>query len=378
MGEDATLGIDGIGDAMGVRDGEALPSFDDGESRRSWRFVIDAPDTQDAEDAIASRVVDALGAVAGTQAVVRCGETLRGRRCMLGCVSSGAIGDEALRGALGDAIGSVAGGASQSAGGCRVVSVDEIDQRTASDVMDYLRRAGRYAGRKPSGALHERGCAPATVTGDDVAACGAGARDAGEPSVVAIALETTGMDAVTCEIVRLAAYGDYGRVMYDRTFGVEHPERWSEQAQDVSGLHPGDVDGLPTFRECLGTDGGLASLLSDTDIVIGHNVPYVVGFLSAAGVRLDDKRFGDTCACFGRYAMQRKLYNATRRLSTAAHAFKIPVPQRGHTDEKAHVTYSVWLTLVRRGASELMGIDQLRDRQRRKDAKRRKRSAGKR
>lgn len=155
---------------------------------------------------------------------------------------------------------------------------------------------------------------------------------------------------------------------------MEHPELWDVESQKASEMSPEDIAGLPTSRDCLTSDAELAAMLNDADIVIAHNVLFVVEFLSAAGVRLDGKHFGDTCACFGRYAMQHKMYRATRKLSTAAHAFKIPVPRHGHTNEKAYATYSVWLVLVNRHASELMDIEQLRAMWVRKNARKAKRS----
>lgn len=357
----------------GTQDGgDTLPSFDD-DTTQSWRFVIGMPDDckaegiEDTEERIAVSIIDTFGGIADG-VTIRCGETLRGTSCVLGCiVTRQALGDGEIRDRLSGAIGQITHA---------TITIDVVDQKTADRVLDYLRREGKYAGRHAGGRLYDD-CVgkhgakgDASGTGGDGGAHDDAADGESVSSVIAIALETTGIDANVDEIVRLAAYGNHGSVVYDRTFGIEHPERWSAEAQRVSTLSPEDVDGLLTFRECLGTDEELAALLDGADVIIAHNILFVVEFLSAAGVRLDGKRFGDTCTCFGRFAMGNKLYRATRKLSTAAHAFKVPVPRNGHTNEKAFATYSVWLALVSRRFSELMDIGQLRETWLRKNARR--------
>jgi DNA polymerase III epsilon subunit-like protein len=357
-----------------------LPSFEDDAVLASWRIVIRMPSGYDygalidTEERIARKLANALGSITD-EVVLRCGERLRGAPCVLGYVLARDWHDaEEARAQV-----------TMPLEGMKYddVTVDEITPDIAKDVLAYLWREGRYATRETNGRLYGGGIGLRRP--DDAAdgvsrsvASGAASRNGGSKptSVVAIALETTGLDAGTCEVVRLAAYGNHGDTMYDRTFGVEHPEQWSDETQKASEISPNDVTGLPTFRECLASDGELASLLDDADIIIAHNALFVVEFLSAAGVHLDGKRFGDTCACFGRYAMQHKLCRATRKLTTAAHAFKIPVPRHGHTNEKAYATYAVWLVLVNRHSSELMDMEQLRAMWVRKHARKAKRSKG--
>lgn len=359
-----------------TNDGESmLPSFTDGSAVVSWRLVVRMPENHidgsldSTEDVIAKRLIDTFGCVAD-EIVIRCGETLRGVPSILGYIGGCMVTDA-------DALMTQITGAlpNQDHGD---ITIDEVTPTVAADVIAYLRRDGRYAGRKANGRLYA-GCRSDTKKHDGSTKNGMAAKDGTRrkgsrtKSVVAIALETTGLDTKTCEIIRLAAYGNNGNTVYDRTFGIGHPELWSVASQEASGISSEDIAGLPTFRDCLASDAELAAMLDDADIIIAHNVLFVVEFLSAAGVHLDGKRFGDTCTCFGRYAMQHKLYRATRKLSTAAHAFKIPVPRHGHTNEKAYATYAVWLVLVDRHASELMDIGQLRAMWARKHAKKAKR-----
>lgn len=364
-----------------ANDGDGmLPSFTDGSTVVSWRLVVRMPknhidDSLDStEDVLAKRLIDTLGCVAN-EIIIRCGETLRGIPSILGYIGDCMVTDaDVLMTQITEAL------SNQDHGD---ITIDEVTPAAAADVIAYLRRDGRYAGRQVNGRLHvggiEEQCRSDTKKHDGGTKNGMTAKDGTRRkgsrtnSVVAIALETTGLDAKTCEIIRLAAYGNNGNTVYDRTFGVGHPELWSVASQEASGISPGDIAGLPTFRDCLASDAELVAMLDDADIIIAHNVLFVVEFLSTAGVHLDGKRFGDTCTCFSRYAMQRKLYRATRKLSTAAHAFKIPVPRHGHTNEKAYATYAVWLVLVDRHASELMDMEQLRAMWVRKHAKKAKR-----
>lgn len=368
-------------EATSSGEGGMLPSFEDDAAPTSWRIVIRMPSGYDygtlidAEERIARKLANALTSVTD-EVVLRCGERLRGASCVLGYASARDWHDaEEARAQVTMPIKGMK---------YEDVTVDEITPDITKDVLAYLWREGKYVTRETNGRLYGSGIAlrrpddAEDGTSRSVTSRTAARNDGSKPtSVVAIALETTGLDAGTCEVVRLAAYGNHGDTVYDRTFGVEHPERWSDEAQKASEITPDDVAGLPTFRECLASDRDLASLLAEADVIIAHNMLFVVEFLSASGVSLEGKRFGDTCACFGRYAMKNKLYRATRKLTTASHALKIPTPRHGHTNEKASATYSVWLVLVNRHASELMDLQQLRAEWSRKNAKRSKRQARK-
>lgn len=193
--------------------------------------------------------------------------------------------------------------------------------------------------------------------------------------VVAIALETTGLDPKRNEVVRLAAYGDYGRVVYDRTFGVTRPELWSERAQEVSMLSPRDIDGLATFKDCVHDDGDLVCMLANADIIIAHNALFVIGFLSQAGVPLAGKQFGDTCSCCSKYTIDHYQYRSIHTLASATKAFRIAVPRDGHTDEKARAIYELWLALVEARYSHLSSLDEMRAKWARKHSRKARKKA---
>lgn len=248
--------------------------------------------------------------------------------------------------------------------------------------IDFMRRTGAYAGR--------RNRMPATPTGfgsvlkmaNDTIAPSNGIGMVTYPtrildmhdkrhelSCVAIAIETTGLRPHENEVVRIAMYGNYGRTQYERTFGVERPDSWSMAARKASGIGPDDVAGLLTFRQALIDDNRLYDILEDADIIIGHNITFIEGFIEATmvNVNLQDKSYGDSCSCFKGYAIGHNLYGASATLDMAAKCLGIARPRSGHTMEKAKATYGVWCELVGRRATRFMSLDDVHKASERKE-----------
>lgn len=190
---------------------------------------------------------------------------------------------------------------------------------------------------------------------------------------VAMSVDTTGFEPGDDEVLQIALYGDDGRVVYARRFGTERKVAWPD-AQRVNGISPDSVEGLPTFSDCVTGDEALASVLSGTDVIVAHNVPFVLGFLADAGVGLDGKLFGDTARCFKDYLYDRRMFDVRKTLSEAARVMGIGLSGHPDTPEKAWAAYAVWKALSAAGYGRLGTLRQMREEYRRSHDYRRKRA----
>lgn len=177
---------------------------------------------------------------------------------------------------------------------------------------------------------------------------------------IAISIETTGLNPFLNEVTRISIYGNYGKTIYNRTFGVEHPEQWDKYAKEISLITPESVKGLMTFKSAIQEDTQLLSIFEKATLIVGHNMQFILGFLGRAGVNLNNKNFGDTNKCFVSYAYKHKLYNASGKLTTATKTFKLQEPRVGHTEDKAKAAYEVWLVLVDRRSQKIKTLDEMR------------------
>ena len=101
--------------------------------------------------------------------------------------------------------------------------------------------------------------------------------------------ETTGSDPD--EILTISIIGRDGSVLLDERFRPTVKTEWPH-ASAVNGIYPEDVADLPTIETAIPR---LREIFAGADEVIGYNVGFDLGFLSAVGVRpREDARITDT------------------------------------------------------------------------------------
>lgn len=96
--------------------------------------------------------------------------------------------------------------------------------------------------------------------------------------------ETTGLYACgedADEILTISIIYRDGSVAFDGRFRPAHKKEWP-YASAVNGIYPEDVADLPTIDAALPE---LAGIFAAADEVIGYNVGFDLGFLSALGIR---------------------------------------------------------------------------------------------
>ena len=98
--------------------------------------------------------------------------------------------------------------------------------------------------------------------------------------VFVIDTETTGLDPDKDDVLELSIINGYGRTVYNRRFGSWLTE-WPE-AEGIHGIRPQDVEGLPTIEAEAPTISGL---LRTARVIVGYNVFFDLGFLTASGVQ---------------------------------------------------------------------------------------------
>lgn len=90
-------------------------------------------------------------------------------------------------------------------------------------------------------------------------------------------------------------YSDGGRNMADEMFDGNVKTEWPH-ASAINGIYPEDVADLPTIETAIPR---LREIFAGADEVIGYNVGFDLGFLSAVGVRpREDARITDTMNLF--------------------------------------------------------------------------------
>lgn len=106
--------------------------------------------------------------------------------------------------------------------------------------------------------------------------------------------ETTGLHpngSDPDEILTISIIGRDGSVLLDERFRPTVKTEWP-YASAVNGIYPEDVTDLPTIETAIPR---LREIFAGADEVIGYNVGFDLGFLSAVGVRpREDARITDT------------------------------------------------------------------------------------
>jgi superfamily I DNA/RNA helicase/DNA polymerase III epsilon subunit-like protein len=147
---------------------------------------------------------------------------------------------------------------------------------------------------------------------------------------VAFDLETTEMDAGTCDIVELAAVRVRGRVIVDQFQRLVRPSRAiSPRASAVHGYHDADVCDQPTLAACWEE---FRAFVGD-DLLVAHNgytfdVP-VLRRLAAGLPGVDDLVFFDTLP------LARSLSDESARLEDLAHRFSVARGRSHHALDDA-------------------------------------------
>ena len=104
---------------------------------------------------------------------------------------------------------------------------------------------------------------------------------------VALDLETTGLSSEDDEIIEIGAVKFQGQQVLDtyQTFVNPH-RRLNDFIKRFTGITQADVSRAPSFSEVA---GGLVSFIGSAPI-IGHNLPFDLGFLDRKGLRLSNPR----------------------------------------------------------------------------------------
>lgn len=106
--------------------------------------------------------------------------------------------------------------------------------------------------------------------------------------------ETTGLHpngSDPDEILTISIIGRDGSVLLDERFRPTVKTEWPH-ASAVNGIYPEDVADLPTIETAIPR---LREIFAGADEIIGYNVGFDLGFLSAVGVRpREDARITDT------------------------------------------------------------------------------------
>lgn len=110
--------------------------------------------------------------------------------------------------------------------------------------------------------------------------------------------ETTGLHpngSDPDEILTISIIGRDGSVLLDERFRPTVKTEWPH-ASAVNGIYPEDVADLPTIETAIPR---LREIFAGADEIIGYNVGFDLGFLSAVGVRpREDARITDTMNLF--------------------------------------------------------------------------------
>lgn len=97
------------------------------------------------------------------------------------------------------------------------------------------------------------------------------------------------------EILTISIIGRDGSVLLDERFRPTVKTEWPH-ASAVNGIYPEDVADLPTIETAIPR---LREIFAGADEIIGYNVGFDLGFLSAVGVRpREDARITDTMNLF--------------------------------------------------------------------------------
>ena len=152
--------------------------------------------------------------------------------------------------------------------------------------------------------------------------------------------ETTGLHptgGAPDEILTISIVGRDGSVLLDEKFRPTVKIKWPH-ASAINGIYPEDVADLPTIETAIPR---LRKLLAGADEVIGYNVGFDLGFLSAVGVRpREDAIITDTMFLF------KQLMGRRYKLTDAANHIGYEWTGRAHgslADALATLAVQEWL-----------------------------------
>lgn len=119
-----------------------------------------------------------------------------------------------------------------------------------------------------------------------------------------IDLETTGLDPNNDAILQVAIIDGSGTVLFKSLVKPSRHTSWPA-AQRVTGLSPQDVaDGLPLER----CKASIEDALRDTELLVGYNLMYDLGFLYAADIEVPACRYFDVMREYAPVAQVRGKY----------------------------------------------------------------------
>lgn len=112
--------------------------------------------------------------------------------------------------------------------------------------------------------------------------------------VCTVAIDTTGLDPVNDEILRISIVDADGSIVMDELCGTDRVESWPA-AQRVNLISPESVEGKPTFGDI---SDRVNAILSESDAVVGYNMGFDTGFLKQNGVEVPDAKRFDVMKAF--------------------------------------------------------------------------------
>lgn len=160
------------------------------------------------------------------------------------------------------------------------------------------------------------------------------------PSIVALDIETTGLDKNKDAIIEIGAVRFNNRRIEDEYQTLVNPGRGiPEFITGLTGITNAMVYNAPSFEEIA---PGLLEFVADLPI-LGHNVSFDVGFLRAYGAF----RYNDT---LDTYPMASVLMPSAGRynLGALAQALNIPLPATHRALDDARVTHALFVQLQER------------------------------
>lgn len=158
-----------------------------------------------------------------------------------------------------------------------------------------------------------------------------------EDNVIALDVETTGLNSYSDEILELAIVDGCGNELFHEYFNPSKTTEW-KNAEQIHGISPEDVADKPYINEY--TDR-IQNIISCAEIIVGYNISFDVGFLRNAGIHIEEKRICDIMKPFafvyGEWNDHHKDYQ-WKSLSVCADYYKYSfIPHNALEDARATV-----------------------------------------